>query len=290
MAENQFVSATDALAEEWFIESEQGWSLWITDVPFQEVTNVPFRYYRGKTLFEASFQSEFEGVQTNLSTGKVRCLRKQRGQPSPEVSEKVYNGPAKLSVRPAAYNAKPQTKIELPTCAFLATSGAQSYAGEFEWVIELEKGWSPWMPGNQPFDGCTDQPLRYTLGRYDFEVNFESEIQGIQTNLSTGKVRRIQRRQKSDPLPAWEGTGTRRRSLAGNSELPTVPESSAASVAQAQRAQRRGYCTPEVLVSRKPQISERPRVSQAAYQTTKPEIAAVPHYMRALKSKSQAQP
>ena len=58
----------------------------------------------------------------------------------------------------------------------------------------------------EPFDGNTDQPLRYTLGRYDFEVHFEDETHGTQTNLTTGKVRRIQCLRKGEPVPTWEGT------------------------------------------------------------------------------------
>lgn len=31
------------------------------------------------------------------------------------------------------------------------------------------------MPGNEPYYGATDAPLKYTLGRYDFEVGVSSE-------------------------------------------------------------------------------------------------------------------
>ena len=31
-----------------------------------------------------------------------------------------------------------------------AGTSSQSYDGEYHWLIELEKGWSPWMPGNEP--------------------------------------------------------------------------------------------------------------------------------------------
>eukprot|EP00913_Durusdinium_trenchii_P007184 g6759.t1 len=87
----------------------------------------------------------------------------------------------------------------LPTCYFLATSAkcTKGYEGDSQWVIELEKGWSPWMPGNEPYYGATDAPLRYTLGRYDFEVHFESETVGSQTNLTTGKAQRRPRRRPS---------------------------------------------------------------------------------------------
>ena len=98
-------------------------------------------------------------------------------------------------VRPEMPTNATKPDSNLPTCYFLATAGTKSYEGDHHWMIELEKGWSPWMPGNEPFDGSTDQPLRYTLGRYDFEVHFENESSGIQTNLTTGKVRRIQRLQ-----------------------------------------------------------------------------------------------
>jgi len=52
---------------------------------------------------------------------------------------------------------------------------SQGYEGDFQWVIELEKGWSPWMPGNEPYYGATDAPLKYTLGRYDFEALVEEQ-------------------------------------------------------------------------------------------------------------------
>jgi len=281
----------------WFIETERGWT------PFsmnEEARGTgPLRYTRGKTDFEATFQSETEGIQTNLSTGKVRRLRwslEQLPWPEPSLPE------ARQS--PKLPSAKPDQS--LPTCYYLATSATQSYDGDFEWLIELEKGWSTWMPENMPFHGCTNQSLRYTMGRYDFEVNFVSETEGTQTNISTGKVRRILRKHRADPMPAWEGTGIRRRPAGSPKELPAAPASSAASVAQAQRAERRaaggyaGGCQKmQDFALRKPASKEsleiqRPRVSASAHSAaptgTKLEknSATVPHYMRGLKSKTQA--
>lgn len=314
---------TETLAAEgsWFIELERGWSRWMTgETPCVSIDG-PFRYTFGKTEFEARFQSETEGVQINLSTGKVRRLQRiQDGQTISLEGESKKDAsklekPAQVASVPKAPVTRPDS---LPTCYFLAASKAQAYEGDFEWVIELEKGWSPWMPGNQPFEGCTDQPLRYTMGRYDFEVNFESDMQGTQTNLSTGKVRRIQRKHKADPLPSWEGTGTRRRPHSPSSaELPAAPVDSAAKAAQARREERRtsgGYAggaraDPGNLKVRQafplrrpgsgykegPQAElSRPQVSQSAQKASQPRTgsvttsAAVPHYMRGLKSKSQA--
>eukprot|EP00438_Fugacium_kawagutii_P025710 Skav229301 [mRNA] locus=scaffold544:287143:298234:+ [translate_table: standard] len=190
----------------------------------------------------------------------------------------------------------------LPTCYFLATAGTKTYEGDFHWMIELEKGWSAWMPGNEPFDGCTDQPLRYTLGRYDFEVHFETESSGIQTNLTTGKVRRIQRLQKGESAPAWEGTGVRRRPAGraqgapAGASLNAAPQQSAAQAAQANRTQRRqggGYTAPAPAM--KVADSQRPSLSQAAYKPGTAGTAgtapagdryAVPRYMRPLKGKA----
>lgn len=46
------------------------------------------------------------------------------------------------------------------------------------------------------------------------------ECAGTQTNLTTGKVRRIQRLQRGAAKPAWEGTGVRRRpAVAGGRSL-----------------------------------------------------------------------
>ena len=203
-----------------------------------------------------------------------------------------------VEVRPEMPTNATKPDSNLPTCYFLATAGTKSYEGDYHWMIELEKGWSPWMPGNEPFDGSTDQALRYTLGRYDFEVHFENESSGIQTNLTTGKVRRIQRLQKGDSAPAWEGTGTRRRAApkgaqgAAGASL-TAPKQSAAQAAQANRAQRRqggpsGYTAPAVKVAE----AQRPSLSQAAYKPSTAPAAppgdryAVPRYMRPLKGKA----
>eukprot|EP00930_Biecheleria_cincta_P057649 TRINITY_DN43549_c0_g1_i1.p1 TRINITY_DN43549_c0_g1~~TRINITY_DN43549_c0_g1_i1.p1 ORF type:complete len:317 (-),score=51.23 TRINITY_DN43549_c0_g1_i1:221-1171(-) len=306
-----------AMAEgEWYIELEQGWTPWMVEgLPCQGIPDGPFRYTFGKTEFEAQFQSETEGIQTNLSTGKTRLLRKQARQPisSSEGSDsrKMHQQSPVLKRPGTSSAAKPPTaKVEsLPTCYYLAPSGAQSYDGEFEWLIELEKGWTPWMPENQPFEGRTDQPLRYTLGRYDFEVNFTSESQGTQTNLATGKVRRIQRRHKAEPMPAWEGTGVRRRPVAGGrANIPAAPPSSEACVAQNRRAERRaagGYPGGAVSnpVQKKTAVKDgrstemqRPRVSQLAQSALQPcrssrverNSDTIPHYMRGLKSRSQA--
>jgi len=283
----------------WFIETERGWAPFSMNEESWS-TSSPLRYTRGKTDFEATFQSETEGIQTNLSTGKVRrlqwSLKEQLPCPEPSLPE--------ARQRPSAAKVNDQS---LPTCYYLATSGTQSYDGDFEWLIELEKGWSPWMPENMPFQGSTDQPLRYTMGRYDFEVNFVSETEGTQTNISTGKVRRILCKHKADPMPAWEGTGIRRRPAGSPKELPAAPANSAASVAQAQRAERRaagGYAAGggqklQVFALRNPASKEsleiqRPRVSASAHSAaqtgTKLEknSATVPHYMRGLKSKTQA--
>lgn len=294
---------------EWYIELDQGWTPWIVEgLQCQGMIDAPFRYTYGKTEFEAQFQSETEGIQTNLSTGKKRLLRKQARQP---ISSSEGSDSHRMHQQPVVVKKPPAAKVEtLPTCYFLASSGTQSYDGDFEWLIELEKGWTPWMPENQPFQGRTDQPLRYTLGRYDFEVNFASESHGTQTNLATGKVRRIQRRHKAEPMPAWEGTGIRRRPVSGcTADLPAAPPSSKAHIAQARRAERRavgGYPggTLSSPVQNKTSVEERcltelqrPRVSKSAQSVSQScrsgsrlerNSATVPHYMRGLKSKTQA--
>lgn len=184
----------------------------------------------------------------------------------------------------------------LPTCYYLATSGTKTYEGEYQWVIELEKGWSAWLPGNEPFQGSTAKPMRYTLGRYDFEVHFESESHGTQTNLTTGKVRRIQRLQKGEAFPAWEGTGVRRRPASAAAGAPAknataAPADSAAKAAQSNRTARRsGYPWPQPQGPTQVTKSQpgRPQVSQAAYKgsTTTPTAPGLPRYMRPLKSKA----
>jgi len=304
---------------EWYIELDQGWTPWMVEgLPCQGISDAPFRYSYGKTEFEAQFQSETEGIQTNLSTGKQRVLRKQTTSPSEGSDSRRMHQQPVVNKRPGILTGQvsssaekpPAAKVEtLPTCYFLASSATQ-YDGDFEWLIELEKGWTPWLPENQPFQGRTDQPLRYTLGRYGFEVNFASESHGTQTNLATGKVRRIQRRHKAEPMPAWEGTGIRRRPVSGGTaDLPAAPPSSEARIAQARRAERRasggypgGGAQSALGRERGPdqkQTSEmqRPRVSQSAQSESQPcrsgsrlerNSATVPHYMRGLKSKTQA--
>ena len=202
-----------------------------------------------------------------------------------------------VEVRPEMPTNATKADSNLPTCYFLATAGTKSYEGDYHWMIELEKGWSPWMPGNEPFDGSTDQALRYTLGRYDFEVHFENESSGIQTNLTTGKVRRIQRLQKGDSAPAWEGTGTRRRApkgAQGAAASLTAPKQSAAQAAQANRAQRRQGGPSGYTAAVKVAEAQRPSLSQAAYKPSTAPAApaapgdryAVPRYMRPLKGKA----
>jgi len=318
VGKQQAMSEADTFVEgEWFIELERGWCPWKIG---ELISEVPRRYTYGRTEFEAEFQSATEGIQKNLSTGKVRRLRlKQIDQPLSSLDledsewENAQNGKKILglgmtkivegSPLDVGSVARPTTKADLPTCYFLAASGAQSYEGDFEWVIELEKHWSPWMPGNEPFTGCTDQPLCYTLGRYDFEANFQNEAEGTQTNLSTGKVRRIVRKLKSEPMPAWKGTGTRRRPAAFSADLPVAPGDSAAHTAQASRAERRsagGYASAATAQLQKTPVSvwkppkesaleTRPRVSASAHRGQPEKHSAVPHYMWGLKSKAKPQ-
>ncbi|CAE7198770.1 unnamed protein product [Symbiodinium sp. KB8] len=154
------------------------------------------------------------------------------------------------------------------------------------------------MPGNEPFDGNTDQPLRYTLGRYDFEVHFEDETHGTQTNLTTGKVRRIQCLRKGEPVPTWEGTGIRRRPANGaGAELAAAPAESAAMAAQSDRLGRRAPGTQKFsLRTSKPAAATRPQVSEAAHNASVPlrgpsstpamtTGGTMPRFMRPLKSK-----
>ncbi|CAE7194497.1 unnamed protein product [Symbiodinium sp. KB8] len=312
---------------EWLIKLERGWSAWIVGEPWLEQkfhgpTDQPFRYMFGKTEFQVEFQSETEGTSTNLSTGKPRPLCfVPKGQAPPEEAEEAPAPPQapilEMSERPMQAT---KADSNLPTCCYLATNNTASYEGEYHWLIELEKGWSPWMPGNEPFDGRTDEPLRYTLGRYDFEVHFEDESHGTQTNLTSGKVRRIQRLRKGDPVPAWEGTGIRRRPANGTgaADIALAPVESAAMAAQSNRAVRRtgGYQAAAVgapvkstqkfaLRTSKPAAgptAARPQVSEAAHKATSapnpprsPAGAAatalgpngtVPRFMRPLKSKA----
>ena len=311
-----------AVEGEWLIKLERGWSAWIVgEQKFHGPTDQPFRYQFGKTEFQVEFHSETEGTSTNLSTGKARALCfVLKGQAPPPVDDEEAQQSQTLAADASVDKPVQATKPDsnLPTCYYLATSATQSYEGEYQWLIELEKGWSAWMPGNEPFNGNTDQPLRYTLGRYDFECHFEDESHGTQTNLTTGKVRRIQRLRKGESVPAWEGTGIRRRPAtgagAGAADLAAAPVESAAMAAQSNRAVRRtaaGYPAATAgapvksqqkfaLRTSKPAAAARPQVSEAAHKTTTapsgpsaPRPAAsttsggnVPRFMRPLKSKA----
>ncbi|CAE7313935.1 unnamed protein product [Symbiodinium natans] len=289
---------------EWLIKLERGWSAWtVGEQKFQGSTEESFRYTFGKTEFQVDFQSETEGTSTNLSTGKARPLcfvRKGQALPGAEGEQEVQQAQV-ASDRPLQAT---KADSNLPTCYYL-TSTAQSYEGEYQWLIELEKGWSAWLPGNEPFDGNTDAPLRYTLGRYDFEVHFEDDSHGTQTNLTTGKVRRIQRLRKGEAVPAWEGTGIRRRPANGaGTDLAAAPPQSAAMAAQSDRAGRRAAAYPTegaptkgtqkfALRTSKPTPASRPQVSEAAFRASAPPAVAVagtagamPRFMRPLKSKA----
>ena len=146
------------------------------------------------------------------------------------------------------------------------------------------------------------KPLR------NWQVHFEDGTHGTQTNLTTGKVRRVQKLQKGEPMPAWEGTGIRRRpattgaGAAPNGALNSAPATSAAKQAQANREQRRGGYEANKAVQ--PHALRRPQVSTSAYNAPAPAAPKpktttspsgpkaqtapgyVPHYMRQLKSKS----
>ncbi|CAE7675063.1 unnamed protein product [Symbiodinium sp. CCMP2592] len=312
--------AAMAVEGEWMIKLERGWSAWMVgEQKFQGPTE-PFRYTFGKTEFQVDFHNETEGTSTNLSTGKARALcfvAKGQAAPASSGEEEVQQPQTAQDMSDKPMQA---TKIDsnLPTCCYLATNNTASYEGEYQWLIELEKGWSPWMPGNEPFDGNTDEPLRYTLGRYTFEVHFEDEGHGTQTNLTTGKVRRIQRQRKGEAAPAWEGTGIRRRPAngAGPADVGPAPVESAAMAAQANRQVRRtanaGYPAATAaaggapvksaqkfaLRTSKPAAATRPQVSEAAHKATAAPSAPrapaattasngnVPRFMRPLKSKA----
>ncbi|CAJ1456417.1 unnamed protein product [Effrenium voratum] len=273
---------------QWVIELEKGWSAWMpNNEPYLGGTDEPMRYSMGRYDFEVTFEDETHGLQTNVTTGKSRRIQRlQRGEPMPawEFREsRQQQQPAKSASRPAERKPAPAepkaraTKVDsnLPTCAVVGTSVKKTYEGDFQWVIELEKGWDVWLPQDAPYLGGTDDVMRYSMGRYDFEVHFDSDDKGVQTNLTTGKTRRIQRLQKGEPMPAWEGTGTRRRTAGAPAE-PAVPKSSSAAAAQANRTVRRTGDT-------KPTPAQRPQVSQSAYPAN---TGNVPHYMRGFKSRS----
>ncbi|CAJ1456416.1 unnamed protein product [Effrenium voratum] len=272
---------------QWVIELEKGWSSWMpNNEPYLGGTDEPMRYSMGRYDFEVTFEDETHGLQTNVTTGKSRRIQRlQRGEPMPawEFREsRQQQQPAKSASRPAERKPAPAepkaraTKVDsnLPTCAVVGTSVKKTYEGDFQWVIELEKGWDTWLPQDAPYLGGTDEVMRYSMGRYDFEVHFDSDDKGVQTNLTTGKTRRVQRLQKGEPMPAWEGTGTRRRTAGAPAE-PAVPKSSAAAAAQANRTVRRTGDT-------KPTPAQRPQVSQSAYPAN---TGNVPHYMRGFKSR-----
>ena len=285
---------------QWVIELEKGWSAWMpNNEPYLGGTDEPMRYSMGRYDFEVTFEDETHGLQTNVTTGKSRRIQRlQRGEPMPawEFREsRQQQQPAKSASRPAERKPAPAepkaraTKVDsnLPTCAVVGTSVKKTYEGDFQWVIELEKGWDTWLPQDAPYLGGTDEVMRYSMGRYDFEVHFDSDDKGVQTNLTTGKTRRVQRLQKGtfslrrtslvapspfepvetsvfsclpsflppgEPMPAWEGTGTRRRTAGAPAE-PAVPKSSAAAAAQANRTVRRTGDT-------KPTPAQRPQDSR----------------------------
>lgn len=123
--------------------------------------------------------------------------------------------------------------------------------GDSGWVIELERGWSPWQPGDMAFadsDARAGVSISYRVGKSDFEAHFDTDTDGTQTNLSTGKVRRLKLLKPGERPPQWEGIGARRRptnseGIVGTKAHARAPEGSAAAQAQSQRDQRR-YSAP----------------------------------------------
>jgi len=84
------------------------------------------------------------------------------------------------------------------------------------WVIELERGWGPWTPGDLALTDLGGSPVQYRIGRSDFEACFTSDVEGTQTNLLTGKVRGLRCLEPGESPPAWEGIGARRRPAGGS--------------------------------------------------------------------------
>eukprot|EP00438_Fugacium_kawagutii_P011170 Skav227744 [mRNA] locus=scaffold3513:229035:230747:- [translate_table: standard] len=67
----------------------------------------------------------------------------------------------KTGLRPPAQ----EEEEEAPMASYYLGSQVKGYEGDHQWVIELEKGWSPWLLNNEPFEGSTsDGPIRYSLG------------------------------------------------------------------------------------------------------------------------------
>jgi len=92
------------------------------------------------------------------------------------------------------------------------------------WQVQLDHGWVAWFPGDKQFNGPQDTPLKYVVGKWDFEARFTSPTEGEQVNLTTKKSRPLRLRPEGeDPEPA-PGPPPQRGSARTPPAVPAKPK------------------------------------------------------------------
>lgn len=99
--------------------------------------------------------------------------------------------------------------MEMPARTTLdhTSAVASNATTETTWEVQTENGWAPFRP-RVPFHGQTGERVSFQLGRFAYDVSFQNDRAGIQTNVSTGRQRALRRR-----LPQHEAGICRREQL-----------------------------------------------------------------------------
>jgi hypothetical protein len=79
----------------------------------------------------------------------------------------------------------------------------QSPRGDAPWEVETDQGWLPWSP-TVDFVGRPGERIQYRQNSFEYHAIFTSDSEGTQTNVATGKQRRVRRVQVIKP---WEMRG-----------------------------------------------------------------------------------
>lgn len=104
---------------------------------------------------------------------------------------------------PAASHEAPEaTALD---AALRTASEAPAPAPPQAWEVETDDGWFPWTPGGGvTFIGEAGETVEFTSRGFPYKAYFESNRFGVQTNLRTGKKRRLRNAAKEETDGTWE--------------------------------------------------------------------------------------